>query len=74
MRPKWCELVINWILFETRALGLSAGKTRPNISDIRYQRILSGLPDFNRWAGRYKQTLRIVGKRGAETRNYSFNL
>ena len=44
--PKWDERLIEWILFETRILGVQVGTIRSKISAVRYRNILSGYPDF----------------------------
>ena len=74
MTPKWDEQIINWILFETRVLGLKAGTMRGKISAVRYWHLLAGLPDFSKWCGRCKQILKSIEKESTAQRNYPFNL
>ena len=72
--PGWGETLINWILFETRIMGLQASTMRTKIPCLRYWHLLSGFPDWGRWAGRYKQVLNSVAKKDVARRNYLFNL
>ena len=72
--PRWDDVLIDWVLFETRISGLQVSTTRSKISGLRYWHTLSGYPDWSKWAGRYKQLLRIVAKKDMIRRNYPFNL
>ena len=47
---------------------------RTEISGLRYWHLLSGFPDWGKWAGRYKQVLSSVAKKDVAKRNYPFNL
>ena len=72
--PRWDDTLIDWILFETRILGLQVSTMRSKISGLRYWHLLSGYPDWSKWAGRYRQVLRSVAKKDMVRRNYPFNL
>ena len=72
--PMWGETLINWIIFETRIMGLQASTVRAKISGLRYWHLLSGYPDWGKWSGRYKQVLNSVAKKDVVLRNYPFNL
>ena len=72
--PRWDETVINWILFETRIMGLQASTMGTKISGLRYWHLLSVFPDWGKWSGRYKQVLNNVAEKDVARRNYPFNL
>ena len=72
--PRWDETLIDWVLFETRILGLQASTMRSKLSGLRYWHLLSGYPDWSKWSGRYKQVLKSVAGKDRIQRNYPFNL
>ena len=70
----WGENITNWILFETRVMGIKASTVRNKVSSLRYWHILAGYPDFGKWSCMYKQVLNSIAKGDTTLRNYPFNL